>query len=95
MAASTGCNRNEAICTFLDCFIGEAVVDHVVHGDPAPIAHCIEQLGACAKRGNNHRDLPLFTSRHVGVDTVIGLVNDLVDGKRRGGLVWVFAIVLG
>jgi hypothetical protein len=45
--------------------VSEAVVDDVVHRNPAPVAHSLEDLFARAERGDDHRHLPFLAGRHV------------------------------
>ena len=87
MAASACGNRNKAGRALFDRLVSEAVVDNVMQGDAAPAFDCCIEILDCTQRGNDDRHFPFRTGRHVLVEPVIGLVDDLVDRKRRCRLV--------
>ena len=95
MAARSGGDRDQPTRALLDRLAREAVVDHVVQRDPAPAGDRGEHVLARAERGDHHRHLPLGADRHVLVEPVVRLVDDLVDRIRRGGPVGVGAVVFG
>jgi hypothetical protein len=55
--------------------------------------HGLVDVLACAQTGDDDGHFVLGTQRHVVLQPVVALVHDLVDGKRRGGLIWVRAVV--
>ncbi len=71
MAACASGHWDEARRAFFNGLVRKAVIDDVVHGDAAPIAHRVEYLRAGAKRGDNHRHLPLLAGRHIRLNTVV------------------------
>ena len=95
MAACASSNRDQPGSALLDRLAGEAVVDHVVQGDSAPAFDRAEDFLTRAQRGDYHRHLPLGAGRHVGVEPVVRLVDDLIDRKGRGRPVGIVAIMRG
>ncbi len=80
MAARARRNRDQACRALFNSFAGKAVINHVVHRHTAPSGDSGVQVFARAKRGDDDGHLPLFARHHVLFPTVVGLVDDLVDG---------------
>lgn len=95
MAAGPCRNRDQPVSALLDRLVGEAVVDHIMHGDPAPIAHRIENFGPGTQRGDDQGHLPFLASGQILHHPVVGLVDNLVDRERGCGAIRVCPIVGG
>ena len=95
MTTRTCCDRNEAGRAFLDRLASKAVVDDVVQRDSAPAIHGLENLLACAERGNHHRYLPFRAGLHIGIEAIVRPVNDLVHCIGRCRTVGVVPIMRG
>ena len=95
MTARPRRDRDQPVGTLFDGLAGKAIVDHIVEHDPAPAVRGLVNILARAERGDQHRHLPLLAQRHVLIEAVVGLVDDLVDRERRGGPIGVGAVVLG
>ena len=84
MAASPGTDQDQAVDTGLQRLFGMAHADHVVEDLAAVGMHVRHDLGRCRQAGNDQRHLMLHTQRHVVLQPLVGRVDDLIDGERRG-----------
>ena len=93
MPAGSRSHGDQPRCTLFDRLVRKAVVDHVMHGDPAPSADRVEHFLARAERGDDHRHLPFGAGLHVGIEPVVRFVDDLVDRIGRGRAIGIVAIM--
>ena len=84
MAAGAGRHRDQAVGALLDRLAREAVVDDVMHRHAAIGMDGGVDVLARAERRDDDRRLPFHAERDVLLETIVGLVDDLVDGERRG-----------
>jgi hypothetical protein len=95
VAACARRDRNQAVGALLDRLVGEAIVDDVVQRQAAIAVHRFIDVLARAERSDDNRRFPLDRQRNVFLKPGVGLVDDLVDRKRRGGAVRMRAVMGG
>ena len=83
MPACAGCDGDDAVGALLDRLVRKAVVDHVMHHDPAIGMDGRVDVLARAQRGDDDRRLVLDAKFKVLLHALIRLVHDLVDRERR------------
>ena len=84
VTARAGGHRNQAVGALFDRLVRKGVVDDVVQHHTAPAVHRIVEISAGAERRDDDRHLVLGAEQKVGVEPVVALVHDLVDGVGRG-----------
>ena len=89
VTAGTGGDGDDAVGTFVDRLVGEAVVDDVVEDDPAVRVHGLVDLLPGTEGGDDDGHLMADDLGEVGLETVVRAVDDEVRGERRGGPVGV------
>src|SRR5690554_1030456 len=92
MTASASSYGDEAVRAFFNRFVRKAVVDDVVHRNSAPAMDCGIKIFLRAQRSDDQRHFPFFTGRHVLIQTIIGLVDNLVHRKRSCWLVGIVPV---
>ena len=82
VATGAGSHCHQPVGALFNRLVGKLVVDDVVQHHTAPAVHRLVQVFACAQAGDDQRHLVFGTDLHVVLQPVVGLVHDLVDGKR-------------
>ena len=82
MATRAGRHGDQTVCAFVNRLVRKPVVDDVVQHDAAPAVHRLVQVLARTQAGDDDRHLVFGADLHVVLKPVVGLVHDLVDGKR-------------
>ena len=89
MTTSTGGHTDESVGTLFDRFFSETVVDDIVQYNAAVRMNCLEHLRTRAERGNDNRHLVLYAKRDVLHQSIVRIVDNLIDCKRCSGLIGV------
>ena len=88
-----GGDRDQTVRALFDRLVGEAIVDDVVQGDSAPSVDRLIELLARAERGNDDRHLPFGAGRQIGLEPIVGAVDDLIDGEGSGRRIRIGAVM--
>ena len=95
MAARAGRNGDQAVRTFLDRLVGEAIVDDVMQDEAAIGVNGLVDLLHRAERGDDVRNLVLHADPQIGVEPRVGAMHDLIDRERGRGALGMGGVVSG
>ena len=95
MATCTCCYGDQAISALFNRLVRMFVVDDVVQHHTTITVGCSVDVLTCAQAGNDDGHLVFHAHRHVVLQPVVGLVDDLIDGKRCCRVVRVGQVVGG
>ena len=94
MSARTSSNRDQAISTFLKRFARKDRVDDIVQNNAAIGVDGLVHFFTRAERRDDDRHFVFHTHLNIVVETVIGLVNDLVHRKWCRRAIRVLRVIL-
>ena len=87
MAASSRAHGNDAVHALLDCLAGVAQIDDIVKHQPSVVVHRGDDFRRRPQARNDNRHFVPDAGLHIVEQSIIAGVSDLIDCKRRHGII--------